>query len=86
MQGLAGDVAGLRRSQEQHRGGNVFRAAQPGHGNLRQQARALLFGQRPGHVGVDEARGDGVDGDAPRGHLPRQRLGEPEQRRPWRPQ
>ena len=45
----------------------------------------LLVGQRSGHIGFDEARGDGIDGDVARGNLSRQRLGKAHSRRPWRP-
>ncbi len=68
-----GDVAGPRRGQEGHRMGDVGRLAEAAQRDLRQQRPSLLFGQRGGHVGVDEAGRHAVDGDAAAAEFARQR-------------
>ena len=75
MQRLAGDVSGLLGSEEQYRVGDVLRVAETSQRGLRFKHFAGFFGQGAGHVGVDKARGDAVDGDAPTARFARQRFG-----------
>src|SRR6478752_5251635 len=78
-QRLARDVASLVGGQVHHGSGDLFRLAGAAERNGRVDRSLLLFGERPGHVGVDEARRDGVDGDGARRQLAGHRLGDAEQ-------
>src|SRR5262249_40754812 len=55
MQRRAGDVAGLRRSEEGHGGGDVLRTPQLAERNLREKRGFLLLGERSRHVRIDES-------------------------------
>src|SRR3954470_8136190 len=69
----AGDVAGLPRGQERHRLRDLLGLAEAVQRDLLQQRGLLGLGQDIGHVGLDEARGDAVDGDVAAAELARQR-------------
>ena len=73
MQFGAGDVARPRRRQEGHRVRHLLGAAEAAERDLRQQRRLGCFGQRLGHVGVDETRRHAVDGDVAAAEFARQR-------------
>src|ERR1700761_5808327 len=69
----SGDVAGLARGQERHRLRDLLGLAEAAQRDLRQQRGFLRLGQALGHVGLDEARRDAVDGDVAAAQLARQR-------------
>src|SRR5882672_980929 len=73
VNGRAGDVGGLRRGEKSHHGGHVLRFSEAPQGNLLKQRPTLRLGQRSGHVGVDKAGRNAVDGDAAAADLPRER-------------
>ena len=63
-------------TQEADAAGDLARLAEPADGDLRDDLFQHRFGHGGDHVGVDIARGDGVDGDAETRAFLRQRLGE----------
>src|SRR5207342_1908446 len=78
VQGFAGDVAGVRARQERDRPGDVRGLAQAAQCDLADQAFTRGFGQRTGHVGVDESGRNHIDRYAPRTDFLRQGFGEPD--------
>src|SRR5699024_5102101 len=70
------DVAGLLPCQEQQGPGHFLGIAQPAHGGLLGQGGLVSGGKGRHHVGVDDAGGHTVDGDAAGAFLPGQGLGQ----------
>src|ERR1700722_1553619 len=68
-QGLAGDIAGLRRGQESHRPADVDRIADPAQRNGRQHLPGVLWPEAIESGGADVAGQYGIDGDASAGEL-----------------
>src|SRR5688572_32808628 len=66
---LSRDVGGGVGHEERDGTGDVFRAPDAAQGDGCGQGFLRLLVDGGGHVGVDEPRGDGVDGDRPRGDL-----------------
>src|SRR6187549_14129 len=64
-QGVAGHVGRFVGGEVHHRGGDFARRPRATERNGRRDAGLLRVGQGRGHVGVDEARGHGVDRDVP---------------------
>src|SRR5690606_25134207 len=76
VQGLAGDVAGVRAGEEGHGAGDVRRFAEAAQRDLAEHRLLGVRRQVAGHVGVDEARGNHVHGHAAAADLLGQRLAE----------
>ena len=74
MDGLTGNVGRIGRGQKGDRVGDILDATQPAQGDLLQQRLALLFRQRPCHVGVDESRRNGIYRDTAGPNLPERKL------------
>ena len=64
MKCLTGNVFCLIRSQEQDCIGNILRFTEFAQRSLRFKGFAGFFRQGAGHIGVDKAGGDAVDGNA----------------------
>ena len=79
---LACDVAGAGRGEESDRFSNVFGGPNPTERNLRGQLlTGLALNVLLGHVGLDEAGRDSIDGDPTRGQLARQGAGHADEAR-----
>mmetsp|Transcript_15393 Transcript_15393/g.38709 ORF Transcript_15393/g.38709 Transcript_15393/m.38709 type:complete len:253 (-) Transcript_15393:429-1187(-) len=76
VQGLASDVTGTGRREEQHRVSDLLWCAQAAGRDALQQLRLPLLLQTIGHVRLDEARREGVHSDGTAAHLACQRPGE----------
>ncbi|MFM1944051.1 MAG: hypothetical protein RI897_3033 [Verrucomicrobiota bacterium] len=63
IQDVSGDVAGAGAGEEQGGGGGVFDGAEGVEGDLAEEAFFEVVVEDVGHIGFDEAWGDGVDGD-----------------------
>ena len=79
MQRLTGDVFRLVGSEEQGRICDVLRFAKFTQRSLRFKGFAGFFRQGAGHIGVDKAWGDAVDGNAAAADFARHRFGETDQ-------
>src|SRR5215831_4828418 len=77
VQRRAGDVAGPRRSEEGHGGGDILRNPQFSERNLLKERVSLLLRERFRHVRVDETGRDAVHGDAPAADLAGERSRHP---------
>ena len=73
---LAGDVACFIGGEEGGGVGDVLRLAEVGQGDAGEQGFAGLLGNGIGHIGGDEAGGDGVHGDLAAGDFLSHGLGE----------
>src|SRR5215472_18709287 len=73
---LTGDVARFTASQEPNQIRHLAHRPEPTSGDDAQILRSPGLGQVGGHLGLDEAGGDGVDGDLARGQLARHGFGE----------
>ena len=76
VQRLTGDVFRLIGSEEQNRIGDVLRVAESAQGGLGGKGLAGFFRQGAGHIGIDKARGDAVDGTAAAADFARHGFGE----------
>mmetsp|Transcript_43625 Transcript_43625/g.113287 ORF Transcript_43625/g.113287 Transcript_43625/m.113287 type:complete len:312 (+) Transcript_43625:70-1005(+) len=76
MQGLASDVAGAGRCEEEHRVSDLLRSAQAAGRDALEQFRLPLLLQTIGHVRLDEAGREGVHSDGTAAHLAGQGPGE----------
>ena len=76
MKCLTGNVFCLIRSQEQDCIGNILRFTEFAQRSLRFKGFAGFFRQGAGHIGVDKAGGNAVDGNAAAADFARQRFGE----------
>src|SRR5688500_17434909 len=78
---LSRDVGGGIGYEKGDGAGDVLRAPDAAQGDGSGQGLLRLVRHGGGHVGVDEARGNGVDGDRPRCDLAGDGLGEPDDAR-----
>ena len=76
VQRLTGNVFRLVGSEEQNRIGDVLRFTESAQRSLCFKGFAGFFRQRAGHVGVDKAGGDAVDGNAAAADFTRHGFGE----------
>src|SRR5437867_2587953 len=79
VQYVTGDVSRRLARQEEHGGGDIRGRAEACHGNHLEEPLLRIGRQRRGHLGLDVAGRDRIDGHAPRGQLAGQRPGEPEE-------
>jgi hypothetical protein len=76
MNDLTGEVTGEVAAEEQDHVGDFFDGAEASHGDLSRELADDVLGHVAGHVGIDEAGGDGVDADLLTGKLAGGDLGE----------